>query len=120
MVLTITTASDCFLSKEEIKGVIKKLEETEKSLLRRAISEKGGVLLTFYFKLREKLAEFNKITPVEFVAIATGVIDVLRSEAVKINITYAHKYDGLERLIPMVAIGVFPPKFYKEVAKLLQ
>ena len=112
------TAGGCVLNKGEIKKVVEKLKETEENLLWRAISQKDSALLTFYSKLREKLTGLNEMTPAEFIAIATDVIDVLRSDAMKINITYAHKYDGLKRLIPMIAVGVFPLNFYEEVQRL--
>ena len=112
----ITSTGKCVLGKEEIEIVIKKIKETEKNLLR-VISEKGAIL-DFYSKLRERLAEFNEITPADFIARANGVIDALRSDAGKINITYARKYDGLERVILMIAASIFPFKFYEEVEKL--
>lgn len=105
----------CILDKKGIEKAREKIrvEDMKKYFLQAGLEEMGAI--EFYLGLREKLAQLDKITPVEFVAVATDVINTLRRNAKKINITYANKYEGLEQKTGVLAMSIFPAKFYEEV-----
>lgn len=106
-------AEGCVLNKEDIGKACDRMKDMKKCLSQAKLRGMGAD--EFYFGLQKKLAQFDEITPAEFVAAAIDVINTLRSDAKEISVTYANKYEGLEQKIGALAMSIFPNKFYEEV-----